>query len=1356
MREKDKNEGKGKRRKFLSAGIVTIMVLSGMGIALSSLNYGAETTSPEKIITETETPTLKVYGEEIERDYGFDVYTDWWQPFDPYAIAKDSVTFNPALMEDTDWPSARTIKVNRGYGPEDAHEKKYLRMWYEPDHFYGGAPNGGVWEHMPEANAIVVESTYMMMLAADYSPQYGFADGTYIALPIEKIDGQFGMGKLGILDLDGVEMPSGVSESTEGKVYLSKSTDWLSPESPEIRLFDHKIKFLALERTGEQTPTYWGRVEISYIGNYEDVASSPKIVKIEYGDRYFVDRHNDRVGECHPMGTWFVELTNVDTATGEVKLRIGKAIEAGDTFYVNGVRYDVPAVFCVRISRNGEPEPAFKYITFQTPLPKLDTSIEEDLNNVDSESDDELIDFSVVSSQWLKTVEPYEILPIDPPFNGWLDEYKGSYRMVDDINIPHYTEYWYNPFTEDIKYTDPGPGYDHYEICDWNWCTDPEGPPGFNLLDLIHPDYDEVDERLIEDEPILNVIYVDEAMEKRFHGNQLEIPEYYEGECPEDEAWCWRHDLMMPHDYTEFLLPARSDINGSYLGDYLLVSSFIAPNSECYLWQYPNGYPHADNPRLAFYYDVEIPEDIYVNEYDDISTLRVYGENCTNTSGGTDYIWMYYSPEQPFDPIAMPYDKDIVTFNPAIILSHGTDFDMDINDCHSYDANEKKYLRMWYEPDHWYNGPNPGPTADAIMVEGTYMMTTYLDNFPMHCWPKTHIYLPTDRVEGQYGFGKMDLLTIEWINGTDICCMDGTIDVVKQVSLEVGGDAYTLFDHQIRATRITTEGGAKHVEVEINYTGNPWVGTHYYAPDPHTHTLDFGNTYYFTRTNTIAAKQHPTVTWHVRPTLLNEDERYVNIEIGKELKGGDVFYFNGVRYEIPALHTLDPYDEGEYAFKYITMKAVFPKNCDTPGEWKVDIDGDGIYEYKDFSWVSTQFLKCTLEVDPPFNGWVDEYKGGYNMVDDINIPHYYDDLWEYIEEDFYDEYLREYIPEYLYDLFIEEAEHGDGPIDMIKWLFPKYEQPGYEYTCPWDYPWGMYYYMYPHDVNIHQDFDTVEERIIKDVEPLVIEYIEESYEPRYHTNLLELLYEDECPTDEDWTWMHVYTMPKNYTEFVLPIRPDIDDGYGDYILTTSFWNQNYSYKISFWHDAEITDGIYVDNLGVGSLTVWTFRDDDGDGWKDPGESWGINTTISIDGHDFGNWGAVTKIGKGMHTISFSDAGGCETPSDMIIRMKEGEAKLVLGAFKPIIILTVKTFDDKDKSGGFGGDDVWGINASIYIDGEYAGDWGTSKYVTIGDHTITFVLKGDHAKQFVKGFLEPVKVTVTPAGYTYEAAFWRAY
>ena len=85
---------------------------------------------------------------------------------------------------------------------------------------------------------------------------------------------------------------------------------------------------------------------------------------------------------------------------------------------------------------------------------------------------------------------------------------------------------------------------------------------------------------------------------------------------------------------------------------------------------------------------------------------------------------------------------------------------------------------------------------------------------------------------------------------------------------------------------------------------------------------------------------------------------------------------------------------------------------------------------------------------------------------------------------------------------------------------------------------------------------------VSDIPEIVIDFIKEM-----------------LPKGEKWKWLDIHTMPDFYKEFVYPELPDIDGGYGDFLLVSS-WRAPNSYKtrVMFVYDQEIgLKDIYIND-----------------------------------------------------------------------------------------------------------------------------------------------------------------------------------
>jgi parallel beta-helix repeat protein len=869
--------------------------------------------------------TIRVYG---SKDLTTRSTYDWYrQPFNPSIIPSDSITFNPALIE---WDG---INFTMSADSTNIDVKKHLRMWYEPAHEY----KGGLGTFGPHPT-ILLESTYTLVDSVDKNPTHGSAGITIFALPLAEIPTQPG---LGTFDADNDSKPDLVSlakvegttpdywKTTNGTIAIEKLFEVKINDT--IRFLDHALMLESIdEEIGTGNPLC--QVNITYIGNIDDDTTKPVLLN---GSTKYLDRHNnDFPTPSHPDRTWYtraVAVNRVNETDKRCKIVVGKELSLGDTFYVNGLRYDVPAIETIDTDGDGSAD-TFKYITLRTPICK-------DLGSTPS-----IIDESVVGSQEIECTEAKAPLPVNPPFNGIYDD-TGNWTMIDDVNIPEI-------------------GDDHAET------------PGEHTL---HPDYDEVVERIIRDVPALKFIYLKEDREPRYHTNLLEILNETNrsginlGPLTE---WSFFHVQTEPSNYTEFILPKLPDIGG-VTGDYLYTSSFIAPNSIGF-WHEIKGFAGIKRfrkaPRLSFAFDRNNSFDPLINDnFINNATVRIYGEDSKGP------IRVYTEYQQPFNPAVIP--KDSVTFNPAIILWDGTNFTM-LGD--GTDADIKKFLRMWYEPGHIYRGglksEGPHPT---IVFESTYMLVdSALKNPLSGSANTTTLAFPLAKIPSQPGLGtfdanndsKVDLVKVAKVEGNTSRywkITNGTVSFETSFNLNQTNSTRVL-DHEIRLESVD-EGidGKTYCQVTVTYIGNT-------VDDSATSILVGGSNVYLDRHNNQKESPiHPDATWYVRAVAVSpifQTPVRCKLVVGKELTAGDTFYVNGLRYDVVAVEVIDT-DGDSLAdeFGYITIRTPICK--DTDGQTS---------QIRDNSVVTTQWITCvprdeTLPLNPPFNI-------AHKIVDDIDIP----------------------------------------------------------------------------------------------------------------------------------------------------------------------------------------------------------------------------------------------------------------------------------------------------------------------------------------------------------------------------------
>ena len=1196
-KEKEVKKEKMKNGKSIVAiAIAAIMVISVMtAIIPSTTAQQGETTQQrlqfahnpanDNLLDDTGIYIRQVIIDDVRKDairlYGepdkvppkvYDTYDD---AFDPRVIPKDSATFNPAIIRHTDDDFTTLDDLEDTFtwikaSAQDANLKKYLRIWYEPVHVYEGPRTDAGLYPATTADVIQVESTYMLLDAGTYKPVAAAAGTTSFPFPTEGLVGggnQPGLDTMRRVDLTSVS--SGTT--TAGTIELQRELT-LGLGVGDIRgveFLDHRITYLGLV-TGVDGHVY-AQMNVEYIGN----TFADAVRTIDVRERTYLDRSNYEHGapDHTKCTTFYVELKSYhedlisgDTAT----IKIGKEIKAGDIFYVDGVRYDVPAIYTV----DGE----LKYMTFRTPLPKSDPE-----GAWTSASVEELIDgqwqvqdFSKVTTQWIVNIDCNDPIPVDPPFN------RETYTMVDDTDVQLWEQGPLNtrpnfPYgATNPALPDGGDGLPRFPEGERYLTTQNPLQAWVDYFDAVATGFeDSIPDRLAIAGGInhdawiggeTNFTWIKEWYEGRYSTNLLEI-------LTEPAQVFDKYDIQtMPDQYTEFVLPdmpnpvseltvdlitEKCTLNGTYRllgGDYLITTSLRLEEG---------------TTRLQFTYDPldgvdELNSldntDIYVNELavpvDSIeASVRLYGE--------PDKVppKVYDTYDDAFDPRVIP--KDSATFNPAIIRHTDDDFTTldDLEDTFTWikasaqDANLKKYLRIWYEPVHVYEGPRtdaglyPATTADVIQVESTYMLLDAGTYKPVAAAAGTTSFpFPTEGLVG--GGNQPGLDTMRRVDLTSVSSgttTAGTIELQRELTLGLGvGDirGVEFLDHRITYLGLVTGvDGHVYAQMNVEYIGNTFADA--------VRTIDVRERTYLDRSNyEHGAPDHTKcTTFYVELKSYHEDlisGDTATIKIGKEIKAGDIFYVDGVRYDVPAIYTVD----GE--LKYMTFRTPLPKS-DPEGAWtsaSVEELIDGQWQVQDFSKVTTQWIvniDCNdpIPVDPPFN------RETYTMVDDTDVQ-----LWE--------QGPLNTRPNFPYGATNPALPDGGDGLPR----FPEGER--YLTTQNPLQAWVDYF-----DAVATGFEDSIPDRLAiagginHDAwigGETNFTWIKEWYEGRYSTNLLEILTEPAQVFDK----YDIQTMPDQYTEFVLPDMPNpvseltvdlitekctLNGTYrllgGDYLITTS-------------------------------------------------------------------------------------------------------------------------------------------------------------------------------------------------------------
>ena len=366
-------------------------------------------------------------------------YTDTLAIFNPQlpqAPRKDSITWNPLFMSESETPdenSARGLYHRLIASGINASEKVWFRMWYEPEHWdkdlnrnskldrtSTGEPIGGVYDEWYPA--IMQEFTYLLMelrpLASKPEPTYGVAGQTQFVFQVgmrwgdisdpygyglTSLDGNFDgtpdivhvaserslqLGSPSItVDFDGNGIedldPDGVELSGDELVVLRLDILEFS-EGGCVQFLDH-MACLDTVLHGAAKLNVW------YTGNRVPVGPTP--VTVSAGSAFLVDR------------AWFAYLDTVNVDDRKAWLIVGRALGATHSamenpntwflkrFYVDGHEYNVVAI--KTYGKTG-----FKFITIRTPIPKTEQPYLIDQHSV-----------------YLQNYLPEDPLSVMPPYN---------------------------------------------------------------------------------------------------------------------------------------------------------------------------------------------------------------------------------------------------------------------------------------------------------------------------------------------------------------------------------------------------------------------------------------------------------------------------------------------------------------------------------------------------------------------------------------------------------------------------------------------------------------------------------------------------------------------------------------------------------------------------------------------------------------------------------------------------------------------------------------------------------------------------------------------------------------------------
>jgi len=624
--------------------------------------------------TANDVNTVRIYG--LGNESAPEVYTDWEQPFNPTVIRKDSITFDPAILE---WSPEYSMSAQN----ENCDLKEYLRAWYVPEFEFFGEHCAGDIEP-----AVVTETTYMLIESQDKKPWHGEADNTWFAFPIvaDPAKPQIGLDSFenpGLGAMSAMEnlvqltyvngsvadlSASPLNKTTNGTIRIEKT--YILSQGEEVQFIDHKLKFEGYDLAG------FNKVDVWYCGNRNDfIPALADNITLPTNTTFFSRKNNQYLTAKHVnlnLRTWYARF-NVPLSDGRAMITVGKELQRGDIFYVDGVRYEIPAIEVLdwdgNVSNGAE---KFKFITLRTPYPKYLGDPEEKLDECADDGS------RGTSSQYIVKIHPCNPIPVLPPLN--MDDHE----IVDDTDVvlwqplkllhkwpygnpngvpgveyfpcaERYLTMQYPPAAwqqyfcvipidtdRDMNPRIPtdwqiwaGPYYpdsnlpDGWQLCQCGiWMDAPQG--NYEIFDNEHWIANDVNERIIGPIDPLEFCWKSEGIEPRYSTNLLEIlNETITGTDPIVEDWT-KYDIQtIPDMYTEFKLPVIPSLNpvvyvgqqtfepdlSANPGSYLITTSFLAPNAKGDLNEYQE-YAVAGEyrNRFAFTYNASDGTGIYMNE----------------------------------------------------------------------------------------------------------------------------------------------------------------------------------------------------------------------------------------------------------------------------------------------------------------------------------------------------------------------------------------------------------------------------------------------------------------------------------------------------------------------------------------------------------------------------------------------------------------------------------------------------------------------------------------------------------------------------------------------------------------------
>jgi len=369
-------------------------------------------------------------------------YTDTLAIFNPQlpqAPRKDSITWNPLFMSESEtWDENYPLYLGLIASGNNASEKVWFRMWYEPEHWDKDLNANGEFDRDPITGeptdddewypAIMQEFTYLLMdldyVANKPEPTYGLVGSTSLVFPVgmreEDLFDPYGYG---LTSLDGnfngtpdivrveseqtLQLRTGIAADFDGDGVIDPLDSDVTPlngnelavfrldtfnEVPiggYVQFLDHLVKLEGVGSTAASVRIWYTGSRLPADMGTKSIAVGGMLLAGTTGPIQGIPPGGGNAGV--PAGPFFVYLESVDSLEETARLMVGRALGAthsamedglggldvrpGDPWFLKRFYVDGHEYNVVAIKTRGNTN--FQFITIRTPIPKVPVTIEQ-------------------------------------------------------------------------------------------------------------------------------------------------------------------------------------------------------------------------------------------------------------------------------------------------------------------------------------------------------------------------------------------------------------------------------------------------------------------------------------------------------------------------------------------------------------------------------------------------------------------------------------------------------------------------------------------------------------------------------------------------------------------------------------------------------------------------------------------------------------------------------------------------------------------------------------------------------------------------------------------------------------------